>query len=133
MPTGDLPARFGYTDAYTGPPVDGYSPESPNVFLAATLQAKLDQGYSVASTTQLDISTVNQGGISNIAMVGTNTPTTRFDATWWIETLIDAQGNTSMQLQYSQRTLMSFPIESNAPGQTIVWPHINVNTLTLQQ
>ncbi len=132
LPTGDLPSSFGYTDAYTGPPVDGYSSESPNVFLAATLQARLDQGYSVATTTQLDISTVNQGGISNIAMVGANTPTTQFDATWWIETLVDAHGNQSMQLQYSQRTLMSFPVHGDTGAQTIVWPHININTLTLQ-
>lgn len=132
LPTGALPTRDGYTDAYIGPPINGYSPGSPNRFLAATLQAQIDNGTKVVSTTQLSISTLNQGGITNIAMVQNNTPTTQFDATWWIETLVDAQGNQTTQLQYSQRTLMSFPVSSDAPGQTIVWPHINVNTLTLQ-
>lgn len=132
-PTGALPTNPGYLDVY-GFPLEfpGYIPGEPNVYLNAVLQAQLASGTKVTSTTQLSISTLNQGGITNIAMVQDNTPTTQFDATWWIETLVDAQGNQTTQLQYSQRTLMSFPISSDTPGQTIVWPHININTLTLQ-
>ena len=133
QPTGALPQTNGYLDVY-GPPFEfaNYSPGFPNHYLDYVLQQQQAAGMQIVSTTQLDISTLNQGGISNIAMVGANTPTTQFDATWWIETLVDAHGNHSMQLQYSQRTLMSFPITGDAPGTTIVWPHININTLTLQ-
>ena len=133
IPTGALPAVNGYLDVY-GPPFEfaNYSPSYPNHYLQFVLDQQTAMGSTITSTTQLSISTLNQGGISNIAMVGANTPTTQFDATWWIETLVDSAGNKSTQLQYSQRTLMSFPIKSDAPGQTIVWPHININTLTLQ-
>ena len=133
QPTGALPQTNGYLDVY-GPPFEfaNYSPGFPNHYLDYVLQQQQAAGMQIVSTTQLYISTLNQGGISNIAMVGANTPTTQFDATWWIETLVDAHGNHSMQLQYSQRTLMSFPITGDAPGQTIVWPHININPLTLQ-
>ena len=133
QPTGALPQTNGYLDVY-GPPFEfaNYSPGFPNHYLDYVLQQQQAAGMQIVSTTQLDISTLNQGGISNIAMVGANTPTTQFDATWWIETLVDAHGNHSMQLQYSQRTLMSFPITGDAHGTTIVWPHININTLTLQ-
>lgn len=133
VPTGALPALNGYLDVY-GPPFEfaNYSPAFPNHYLEYVLQQQAAAGSTITSTTQLDISTLNQGGISNIAMVGNNTPTTQFDATLWIETLVDAAGKTTQQLQYSQRTLMSFPIKSDAPGTTIVWPHININTLTLQ-
>ncbi len=133
VPTGALPQVNGYLDVY-GPPFEfaNYSPSYPNHYLAYVLQQQQAGGISVTSTTELSISTLNQGGITNIAMVSDNTPTTQFDATWWIETLVDAAGNTTQQLQYSQRTLMSFPIKSDAPGTTIVWPHININTLTLQ-
>lgn len=133
IPTGALPAVNGYLDVY-GPPFEfaNYSPSYPNHYLQFVLDQQTAMGSTITSTTQLSISTLNQGGISNIAMVGANTPTTQFDATWWIETLVDSAGNKSTQLQYSQRTLMSFPIKSDAPGTTIVWPHININTLTLQ-
>jgi hypothetical protein len=133
QPTGALPQTNGYLDVY-GPPFEfaNYSPGYPNHYLAYVLDQQQAAGTRIISTTQLAISTLNQGGITNIAMVQDNTPTTQFDATWWIETLVDAQGNQTTQLQYSQRTLMSFPISSDTPGQTIVWPHININTLTLQ-
>jgi hypothetical protein len=133
VPTGALPQVNGYLDVY-GPPFEfaNYSPSFPNHYLQYVLDQQAAMGKSITATTELSISTTNQGGITNIAMVQNNTPTTQFDATWWIETVVDSAGNTTQQLQYSQRTLMSFPISSDAPGTTIVWPHININTLTLQ-
>jgi len=132
LPTGALPAIFGYTDPYTGNPIyPAFSPEHPNKTLVAYLDAQEQQGLTVTETVILQVSTANKGGISNIAsMQGPVTPT-QFDATFWIETLQDQEGHIYRQLQYSQRVLLEFPIASDKPGQTIVWPHINVNTLTV--
>lgn len=131
-PLGDLPALNGYTDAYIGPPaLPGFLPTSPNQYLVDYLNKQLASGLTVSSTTVLQISTQNQGGVNNIPFLGSNVNATQFDATFWLETLVDAKGNTTQQLQYSQRILLQFPIRSNMSGQTITWPHINVNTLTL--
>lgn len=132
LPTGALPAIFGYIDPYTGNPVyPAFSPEHPNKTLVAYLDEQEKQGLTVTETVTLQVSTTNKGGISNIAsMQGPVTPT-RMDATFWIETLQDQQGHIYRQLQYSQVVLLEFPVKSDQPGQTIVWPHINVNTLTV--
>ena len=70
-------------------------------------------------------------GVVSAASLQDNVVPTQFDATFWLETLEDGNGNVFRQLQYSQRTLIEFPISSDSPGETIVWPHINVNTLTV--
>jgi hypothetical protein len=132
-PTGDIPAgqKAGYMDEYIGlPKYPNFSPVHPNVTLIKHLDEQEANGLTVVETVTLQVSTTNKGGISNIAtMQGPVTPT-RFDATFWIETLQDKEGNIFRQLQYSQRTLLEFPVSGDVDGQTIVWPHINVNTLT---
>lgn len=132
IPTGALPARFGYTDPYIGNPTyPAFKPTSPNQTLIDYLDEQEKNGLTVTETITLQVSTTNKGGIANIAsMQGQVTPT-RFDATFWIETLQDQQGHIYRQLQYSQTVLLEFPVSSNKPGETIVWPHINVNTLTV--
>ena len=132
QPTGDLPTLSGYTDNYIGlPKFPAFSPERPNQTLINYLQKQLDAGFKVTKTVTLHVSTQNKGGISNIASLRTNANPTQFEATFWIETLEGPDGQTFSQLQYSQCILIEFPIKSDLPGQTISWPHINVNTLTL--
>jgi len=132
LPTGALPKISGYTDAYIGiPKFPEFSPEYPNKTLINYLAEEQAQGLNVISTVTLKVSTLNRGGISNIASLQSNVVPTQFDATFWLETLQDGEGNIFRQLQYSQRTLIEFPISSDEPGETIVWPHINVNTLSL--
>jgi hypothetical protein len=132
-PTGDIPPKqqAGYMDEYIGRPAyPNFSPVSPNATLIKYLDAQEAAGLTVTETVTLQVSTTNKGGISNISsMQGPVTPT-QFDATFWIETLQDKDGHVFRQLQYSQRTLLEFPVKEDQPGQTIVWPHINVNTLT---
>lgn len=132
LPMGDVPALNGYQDVY-GPPFEypNFSPTSPNETLIQYLKNQESQGLTVVETVTLAVSTQNKGGIKNIASLRTNANPVAFDAIFWIETLKDQQGNTTMQLQYSQRILIDFPIKSDLSGQTITWPHINVNTLTL--
>jgi len=132
LPVGDLPVVNGYTDTYIGPPVvPGFSPAFPNTYLSNYLAKQMTNGYTVTQTTTINVSTQNQGALGNIAQLKTNASATQFDATFWIETLQDPQGKTFKQLQYSQRIMLQFPIRSNMSGQTIIWPHFNVNTLTL--
>jgi hypothetical protein len=132
-PTGDIPPgqKAGYMDEYIGRPAyPNFSPVHPNATLIKHLDDQEANGLIVTETVTLQVSTTNKGGISNIAsMQGPVTPT-RFDATFWIETLQDREGHVYRQLQYSQRTLLEFPVKADLPGQTIVWPHINVNSLT---
>lgn len=131
-PMGDLPPLPGYLDPFGFPfKFPEFDPDSPNQTLVNYLNKQEAAGLKVIKTVELKVSTLNNGGISNIASLTTNANATQFDATFWLETLADGKGNITQQLQYSQRILMQFPITSNLSGQTIVWPHINVNTLTL--
>ena len=95
------------------------------------LKAQEEKGLTVTKTVTLAVSTQNKGGINNIASLQTNAKPVQFDAIFWLETLVDTTGNYIQQLQYSQRIMIEFPISSDLSGQTITWPHINVNTLTL--
>lgn len=133
LPTGDIPPsqQEGYSDIYIGRPAyPDFSPKFPNATLIKHLDDQEKQGLKVVATTTLQVSTLNKGGIANIASLQGRVTATQLDATFWIETLRDQNGNVYRQLQYSQRTLIEFPVALDKPGQTIVWPHINVNTLT---
>jgi hypothetical protein len=136
-PTGDLPPLAGYKDPYGFPfKYPGFSPETPNQTLIDYLANQQANRLTVTQTIVLQVSTQNMGGMSNIASLRPSSTQidvipTQFDATFWLETLKDENGNTFQQLQYSQRVLLEFPVQQDQPGQTIVWPHINVNTLTM--
>jgi THAP4-like, heme-binding beta-barrel domain len=137
LPVGDLPAiggktSAGYTDPYLFPvKYPDFFPTNPNKTLADYLAVQEKSGLTVTKTVELKVSTQNNGGINSIASLVTNANPTQFDATFWLETLTDSAGTITQQLQYSQRIMLAFPIKTNYSGQTIVWPHINVNTLTL--
>jgi hypothetical protein len=68
------------------------------------------------------------GGIANIGFLsggistGFNAKVLATTATFWIETVQNADGTTFLQLQYTQRVLLVF--------NGLVWPHISVATLT---
>lgn len=133
LPTGDLPPLSGYTDPYLfGGEFPDFSPEFPNKTLVKYLEDQEKSGLRVTRTVTLRVSTQNKGGINNIASLQTNANPVQFDATFWIETVENESGDIRFQqLQYSQRIMIEFPIKSDLSGQTIAWPHINVNTLTL--
>jgi len=132
LPSGDLPTLDGYADPYNFPfEFPDFSPTTPNMTLINYLKAQEEKGLTVTKTVTLAVSTQNKGGINNIASLQTNARPVQFDAIFWLETLVDTNGNYIQQLQYSQRIMIEFPISSDLSGQTITWPHINVNTLTL--
>jgi hypothetical protein len=133
LPTGDIPKDVsrGYEDEYIfRTQFPEFSPVHPNAFLIKHLDDQEKQGLKVVATTTLQVSTLNKGGIANIASLQGRLTASQLDATFWIEILRDQNGNVYRQLQYSQRTLIEFPVSGDTGGQTIVWPHINVNTLT---
>ncbi|MGI0087147.1 MAG: heme-binding protein [Nitrosotalea sp.] len=117
-PSGDIPH-------VTQPMVD-----NPNIVLAQGISGK-----SIMSTTILTISTTDLkppfsgGGISNIAFLqGTAAPNAQaaqVDATFWIEKIKEPDGNTGLQLQYSQKVLLNF--------NGLSWPHVSVATLSKEK
>lgn len=100
--------------------------DNPNSALRAAIA-----GQTIERTTTLQISTehtpVPGGGTANTAFLegganGPNANAVRVDATFWIETVRQADGTgTFLQLQYSQRVLLNF--------NTLSWPHVTVGTL----
>jgi hypothetical protein len=130
-----VPARMlplGYTDRYLLPsPVPGFSAKFPNQYLVDHLEQQAQNGLTVTETVTIQVSTQNQGSISNIISLETNANPTEFDATFWLETLEDEQGHVYRQLQYSQRVMLQFPVGLPGKVEMFNWPHINVNTLQM--
>ncbi len=134
-PTGEgLPAVFGYTDVYDpNTYVDGFTTALPNQYLIDHLNKQEAAGQKVIHTTNLLVSTENNGGINNIPSINKNANATKMNAQFWIETVQDTNtGETFQQLQYSQNITIDFPVSGSKKGTTIHWPHINVNTLIKQ-
>lgn len=82
----------------------------------------------IIKTTTLHMTSKNAGGILNVPFIEKFADATRFDATFWIETVRRENGTTFEQLQYSQITDLAFFPKAGAEG-LIQWPHPNVNTL----
>jgi hypothetical protein len=121
-----------YTQAYEPVIVSGFDNKFPNTYLNNYLQAQLNSGMKISSSTNLVVSTDNLGAVSNIPSQRKNAIATKFNSVFWLESMQDADGNPFMQLQYSQNTTIDFPIKGTPVGKTIHWPHINVNTLIKQ-
>lgn len=128
LPDSGPETPLGYTDPYLQP-VDGFHPGEPNMVLQEAIA-----GLDVVQTITLDVSTQDGGGIVNIPFVDQHANATQFTCTYWIETVKDPNtGEDVQQLQYSQQTNIEFlPAFGGSPGQLIMWPHVNVNTLRKQ-
>jgi hypothetical protein len=120
-------APLGYSDPYLTP-LPGFNKVNPN----ATLREAIE-GQTILESTSLTVSTANEGGLSNIPFITKNANATKFDATFWIETVLNEETNqTFLQLQYSQNTILEFLPRFDNPAEKIQWPHININTLVKQ-
>jgi len=120
-----VPTNMGNVfQGYFGTPPYCYNMSvDPNSNLRNALQASA----SVLSYVQIDVSTLNGGGIQNIPFVQKYANATSFNSTYFIETMSDG----TMQLQYTQSSNITFLNSFGQPG-LIVWPHIQVNTLVKQ-
>jgi hypothetical protein len=113
--------------------VAGFQCRFPNRYLIDYLQQQEKNGQTVVETINLPVSTLNRGGITNIPFVQNNANAKQLDSIFWVETVLDkATGKTFQQLQYFQNTIIDFPVAKSPKGQTIHWPHVNVNTLVKQ-
>jgi hypothetical protein len=100
------------------------SAKNPNLVLTAAIS-----GQTITKTVVLRIATdfptnPPSGGIENIAFVESNANATRMSATFWIETVRQRDGSLTLQLQYTQKVVLSF--------NGIDWPHVAVATLVKQ-
>ncbi len=133
LPTGGLPPVLGYTDVYHPEVVPGFTNATPNTYLTDYLDAQEKAGKIITSSTNLVVSTANNGGINNIPSIDKNADAAAFESIFWIETVQDKNtGQSFQQLQYSQNTTINFPVKGSPKGETIHWPHFNVNTLVKQ-
>lgn len=132
-PVLDFPT-VGYGEAvYNDVYVPGFITRKPNQYLIDYLDKQEKEGKTIISSTNLNVSTANNGGITNIPSIDKNANATAFNSAFWIETVQDKNtGATFQQLQYSQNTNIDFPVKGIPEGKTIAWPHINVNTLIKQ-
>lgn len=128
----DMP--LGYTDPYLRPvpsPEGGgeFHPGTPNMALQEAIA-----GQDIVATTSLSVSTQDGGGVLNIPFVDRYAKASEFTCTYWIETVRDpSSGEEVQQLQYSQQANIEFlQAFGGSPGQLIMWPHVNVNTLRKQ-
>jgi hypothetical protein len=124
--------NLGVASAFRTPPADipnvtQAMVNNPNIVLAQGIAGK-----NIVSTTTLRISTTDLdppssgGGTANIAFLqgaagGPNAQSVQVDAIFWIETIREANGSTTHQLQYSQTVLLNF--------NGLSWPHVSVATL----
>jgi hypothetical protein len=133
-PLDSTPAGFTFGDGYFPPPGTQLPPgvpdqalQDPSVLLTAALA---DQ--KVVHTTVLDVQT-GAGDIRNIGFVSANADATTLHATVWVETVQAADGNQTLQLQYSQQSILRFPAGPQPdPAKPIDWPHLQVATLVKQ-
>jgi len=64
------------------------------------------------------------GGILNIPFLEAQADVTTVNATFWVETVINADGTSFLQLQYTQTVVLDF--------LGIHWPHVTTATLVQQ-
>jgi hypothetical protein len=100
------------------------SAKNPNLVLAAAISTQ-----TIIRTVVMQIATdfvtlPPSGGIDNIAFVKSNANAARMSATFWIETVRQSDGSLTLQLQYTQKVILSF--------NGIDWPHVSVATLVQQ-
>jgi hypothetical protein len=122
------PLSAEFLAPFTDPPLPpGFKPsfvQNPNLALQEAIRAQ-----NVMHTVALTISTAAPasglgGGIVNMPFDIANANATRLDASFWIETVKQADGTTFQQLQYTQTVILNF--------LGVNWPHISVATLTKQ-
>ncbi len=104
-----------------------FDPTSPNDLLK-----KANEGVDIIRTTILPVDTsVESGGISNIAFVVKQANAAEMQSTFWIQELAekDAAGNPKLRLQYSQVVLLDFFTRRDGLPGLIRWPHVSINTL----
>jgi hypothetical protein len=94
----------------------------PNQMLRDTLDTQVNrEGKTLDWITRLITHTADEKSIGNIPFITANANTMHFDSVFAIECITDACGDTFLQMQYSQTSLIDFG--------GLSWPHVTVGTL----
>jgi hypothetical protein len=135
---------FGNTPAVPLPDdIDGVPMQTVVNDPTRLLQASIDGQFiekmvvlNIATVASLDVTSgavpvqFGAGGIENMPFLVDNADTALVFATFWLETIRDADGDGCFfQLQYVQTVLLNFPILGTPPGPNLSWPHVSVATL----
>jgi hypothetical protein len=111
---------LGYLDPFfTAQPPAGIplgAIANPNLVLSEAIK-----GQSIVKTVVLLVASEPVGGIENIPFLTANATAIKMSAIFWIETIQLPNGQTRLQLQYSQTVVLNF--------EKINWPHVSVATL----
>lgn len=119
---------LGYTDPYMEKGAEfGLDMTDFNLRLKKDLE-----GQNVTSTSTIVVDSKNGGGLLNIPFIVNRADATRFQTTFWIETVKDDSGLSFLQLQYTQITDLGFHHPFGGGDGLIVWPHLNINTVRKQ-
>lgn len=95
----------------------------PNQMLRDTLDTQVNhEGKVINWITRLITKTADSKSIGNIPFITANADTLEFDSVFAIESITDSCGDESLQLQYSQTSLINF--------RGMSYPHVAVGTLT---
>lgn len=111
----------GYTAPYYNMDAP-FPPENMNAFLQAQIE-----NQKITTTTHLSVSSLNEGGVLNIPFIVEQANVNVFTSDFYIETVSQNNGQTFLQLQYTQNSAMTFL--ANPQGELVIWPHGQVNTL----
>ncbi len=105
----------------------GFDPSDPLQLLL------LGQPPAFKSMTVIVLDTSNQGGIANLPFIVKQANASDMRFVIWVEELVDSTPDEpKFQLQYAQKVMLDFFPQFGDPTQKIHWPHISINTLTLQ-
>jgi len=121
----DPTKMLGYKDPYNVQVPGLISKKNPNLNLRKEIA-----NQTILKTTTIHVSTANQGNVANIPFIQKNANVSKFEATFWIETVLNEETQeTFQQLQYSQTAVIDFFPLYKKPGKLIEWPHVNINTM----
>ena len=113
------------------PSFPGFSPADMNALLRFANDRLSEQDVKIVRTTTLTVDTARKsGGITNLPFTVREAEPVSMKSTFWIQELVDKNGNSRMRLQYSQVVMLEFfhPRQDEFPGRA-VWPHISIATL----
>ncbi|WP_024802177.1 heme-binding protein [Nocardia sp. BMG51109] len=133
-PLDSTPNGSVFGDGYFPPPGTELPPGIPDEALRdpAVLLRRALKEQTVLNTTTLDVRT-GPDDVRNIGFVVENANATSVRAALWIETVRRPDGTETLQLQYSQHSILRFPAGPRPdPAKQIDWPHIQVATLIKQ-
>jgi len=120
-------APLGYLENYRVQ-VKGLNVKNPNATLREAIKSQ-----KILSTTTLTLDSQNQGAVNNIPFIVQRANASRFQCSFWIETVqLPNSNQTFQQLQYSQIIDIDFHKKFGGVPGLITWPHVNINTLSKQ-